>query len=89
MGKDLTLRTTQLNTTNWISEMKLIACIKCPNVSEKEGKSFCEFEACYSYLTKCIQNKALDYFLTNNIYDEGRNSKHARQLMVTVSQSFK
>ena len=46
--------------------MKLKTCIKCEFGTEKEDKSFCEFESCYSLLTKCIQIKAISVFLEND-----------------------
>ncbi len=46
--------------------MKLQDCAACRYGSEKGGSSFCEFEACYGFLTKCIQKRALQAFFEGN-----------------------
>lgn len=46
--------------------MILKICQGCNYGSEKDKKSYCSKEACYAYLTKCIQSKALDFFLKIN-----------------------
>lgn len=46
--------------------MILEVCHKCEYGAEKEGKSHCQRESVYSYLTNCIRQKAIDYYLTKN-----------------------
>ena len=46
--------------------MRLSVCKKCPHSSEVDGKSYCGKENVFSYLTMCIQKKALEYYLKNN-----------------------
>ncbi len=41
-------------------------CQNCASGSRKDDSSYCLKEACYSYLTKCIQRKALEVFLEIN-----------------------
>ena len=43
--------------------MIIPVCTKCRFGGEKEGRSHCGKEAIYSYLTRCIQLKALEYYL--------------------------
>lgn len=46
--------------------MYLSVCQDCGFGGVKENKSFCNKEACYSYLAKCIKNKALEEYLERN-----------------------
>ncbi|MHB8708485.1 MAG: hypothetical protein ACYC9I_06385 [Desulfuromonadales bacterium] len=43
--------------------MLLSACLECPHGGIREGKSHCRRETVYSYLTRCIQQKALADYL--------------------------
>ncbi|TYO98370.1 hypothetical protein EDC39_107171 [Geothermobacter ehrlichii] len=43
--------------------MYLNVCSHCVHGSEKDGHSHCGREAVYSYLSNCIQKKALRYYL--------------------------
>lgn len=52
--------------------MRLKTCLDCEFGVEKEEKSFCELESCYSKLTKCIQNKALDIFIKDQVVKVGK-----------------
>jgi len=46
--------------------MRLAECNKCEHGSEVDGKSYCGNENVYSYLSNCIQKKALEYYLKTN-----------------------
>ena len=43
--------------------MYISACQKCRFGGEKDGRSHCVKESVYSHLTRCIQLKALEYYL--------------------------
>ena len=45
--------------------MLLQDCMVCMFGAEKDGKNHCGREAVYSYLTRCIQLKAMEYYLEN------------------------
>lgn len=49
--------------------MFLSVCQDCSFGGVKENKSFCNKEACYSYLAKCIKNKALEDYLARHGLD--------------------
>ncbi|WP_158247313.1 hypothetical protein [Geothermobacter hydrogeniphilus] len=53
--------------------MILHVCAQCRFGGERDGKSHCSREAVYSYLTNCIQKKALEYYLER----EGRSENVA------------
>jgi hypothetical protein len=38
-------------------------CINCRHGSDQDGKSHCGKEAVYSHLTRCLQQKAMEYYL--------------------------
>ena len=44
--------------------MILPVCSKCPHGSIRDLQSHCGKEKCYSYLTKCIADKALYAYLS-------------------------
>jgi hypothetical protein len=50
--------------------MIIPVCTECRHGGEKEGRSHCQKEAVYSYLTRCIQLKALEYYLEREGIDE-------------------
>ena len=50
--------------------MYLKACTECRYGDTREGKSHCSREAVYSYLTNCIQQKAMEYYLDNQVVEE-------------------
>ena len=43
--------------------MYLTACNECRYGNKKDNKSYCSKESVFSYLTNCIQTKALEYYL--------------------------
>ena len=48
--------------------MLLQACLSCSYGAEKDGKSHCSRESVYSYLTRCIHEKALrDYLARESV----------------------
>ena len=49
--------------------MLLQACVACKFGGEKDDKSHCGREAVYSYLTRCIQLKAMGYYLENAVVE--------------------
>ena len=49
--------------------MILQTCVACKSGAEKDGKSHCGREAVYSYLTRCIQLKAIEYYLENAVVE--------------------
>jgi len=49
--------------------MLLQACVECKFGGEKDDKSHCGREAVYSYLTRCIQLKAMGYYLENAVVE--------------------
>ncbi len=46
--------------------MYLPVCEKCKYGAKKNGHSHCQRESVFSYLTNCIQKKALDDYLKKN-----------------------
>jgi hypothetical protein len=57
--------------------MYLEVCEGCSHHTIKEGNSHCGKEACYSYLAKCIQRKALAEFLARHGSVEGAEERVA------------
>jgi hypothetical protein len=53
--------------------MIIPVCNECRHGAEKEGRSHCQKEAVYSYLTRCIQLKALEYYLEKEGIDTDRS----------------
>jgi len=49
--------------------MLLQACVECKFGDEKDGKSHCRREAVYSYQTRCIQLKAMEFYLENAVVE--------------------
>lgn len=56
--------------------MRLPECIKCDRGSEVNGKSYCAKENVYSYLTRCIQKKALENYLKQKGDDDSTITLH-------------
>ena len=52
--------------------MRISECRECCHYNEVDGKSCCKKENVYSYLTKCIQKKALKYYLRQDGLKERR-----------------
>ena len=50
--------------------MVLQACVGCKFGSENDGNSYCNREAVYSYLTNCVRQKAIDYYLVHTAVSE-------------------
>lgn len=50
--------------------MQLLVCQDCDFGHVQDGKSHCSKESCYSYLAKCIKNKALEDYLARNVITE-------------------
>ena len=48
--------------------MYLPVCEKCKYGTRKNGHSHCQRESVFSYLTNCIQKKALDDYLERNVH---------------------
>ena len=46
--------------------MRLSECNNCRHSREVDCKSYCHKENIFSYLSNCIQKKALKFYLTNN-----------------------
>ncbi len=57
--------------------MYLGVCQGCSHHTIKEGNSHCGKEACYSYLAKCIQRKALAEFLAQHGSTKGTGEQVA------------
>jgi hypothetical protein len=51
-------------------DLLLQVCVDCNYGAEKDGKSHCGREAVYSYLTRCIQLKAMEYYQENAAVEE-------------------
>ena len=43
--------------------MFLKVCLECSHGGVEDGKSHCGREAVYSHLTRCVQQKAIEYYL--------------------------
>ena len=50
--------------------MLLKVCLECSHGGVEDGKSHCGSEAVYSHLTRCVQQKAIDYYLENAVLEE-------------------
>ncbi len=55
--------------------MLIDICSRCQYGEPRSNPSYCLKEGYYSYLTKCIQNKALEKFVCENSEDETNPSE--------------
>ncbi|GBE05811.1 MAG TPA: hypothetical protein ENH31_01430 [Nitrospirae bacterium] len=55
--------------------MLIDICIRCRYGEQRPDSSYCLKEGYYSYLTKCIQNRALEKFVCENSKDETNPSE--------------
>ncbi|OGQ94876.1 MAG: hypothetical protein A2521_09575 [Deltaproteobacteria bacterium RIFOXYD12_FULL_57_12] len=46
--------------------MLLQSCTTCEHGKVRDENSYCSKEKCFSFLTKCIQNKALACFINTD-----------------------